>query len=428
MSPPEEITVTPAEGQEHEDEASEGGKSNGTRRQVLKLAGGLGGSVALGAAGWIGRTIYLTSQRERTDQGTASLTGSRVSPSADMIPEGRLLSALEQHSSERSDVGLQATVLLDDDTTWSGVAGNADHGDGTPLSFDFHLFIGSVTKLFTATLLLRQVERGSILLTETIDEWFDLAYAEDVTVRMLLNHTSGIPSYTEDARWLTQAFGQPTRRWQPEELVDVIRDKPLKFDPGAAHEYSNTNYVLLGLILERETNTPYQVLLEELVRDELNCDRTHYLDYPDDAPIANGYDESIIGFGRWNITGFRTSLETGGYAAGGILSTSQDVARFVQSVFTGAVLDDDTLGEMQTFVDAHDEDVPTQQGYGLGIRHLRIDGEDVFGHTGTIPGYSAIAMHHENPQYTIAVLSNVSTIDQAAVYGSLQKVLLEAVY
>lgn len=97
-------------------------------------------------------------------------------------------------------------------------------------------------------------------------------------------------------------------------------------------------------------------------------------------------------------------------------------------MFTGAVLGDEVLAEMRTFVDAPDEDVPEQRGYGLWVRHLRLDGEDVFGHTGTIPGYSSIAMHHENPQYTIAVLSNVSTIDQPAVYSARQAVLLEGAY
>lgn len=418
-----------SDGRERDDSASEERDSNSTRRQVLKLVGGLGGVSLLGATGWAGRTVYLTSHHDRTELGTASLTGSRVSgPNAGEMPQERLLSVLKQHSSERSDVGLQATVILDDGTTWSGVAGNADHGDDIPLSFDFHLFIGSVTKFFTATFVLDQVQRGSISLAETIDKWFDFDYAETVSVRMLLNHTSGIPSYTEDAWWLSRSFAQPVKRWQPAELVDPVRDEPLQFDPGSDHEYSNTNYVLLGLILERETNTSYRELVGNLVRNELECERTYYLDYPDDAPITNGYDESILGVGRWNITGLRTSLETGGYAAGGILSTSPDVARFVRSVFTGAILDGEMLEEMQTFVDAPDEDVPTQQGYGLGVRHVRIDGEDVFGHTGTIPGYSAISMHHEDPQYTIAVLSNVSTIDQAAVYGSLQGVLRDDVY
>lgn len=131
------------EDQERDNGSSENEDSTSTRRQVLKLAGGLGGALALGAAGWTGRTIYLTAQRERTSLGNATLTGSRVSgPSAGLIPEERLLSTLEQHSSKRSDVGLQATVALEDDTTWTGVAGNADHDDDIPLSFDFHLYIG----------------------------------------------------------------------------------------------------------------------------------------------------------------------------------------------------------------------------------------------------------------------------------------------
>lgn len=208
----------------------------------------------------------------------------------------------------------------------------------------------------------------------------------------------------------------------------MIRGKPLKFDPGVQHEYSNTNYALLGLLLERETETAYQELLRELVRDELGYTRTYYLDYPSEAPITNGYDETVFNLGRRNLTGFRTALETGGYAAGGILSTAPDLTGFVRSVFTGEVLGNETLDEMRTFVEAPDEDVEEQQGYGLGIRHLRIDGGDVFGHTGTIPGYSGIAMHHEDPEYTITVLSNVSVIDQAGVYGSLQEVLLEDLY
>lgn len=415
-----------SEEQLDQDADSEDRSADSTRRQVLKLIGGVGAAAAVGTVGWTGRTIYLSARRDRTDLGTPSLSGSRTTGArADTIPSDRLLSALQRYSSERSDVGLQATAIIGDETTWHGVTGNADHGDEVSLSFDSHLYVGSVTKIFTATLVLRQLERGSIALSDTIDEWFDLEYAGDVTVRMLLNHTSGIPSYTEDAWFVARYFGRAAKQWVPGELVDVIRGKPLKFDPGTEHEYSNTNFVLLGLLLEQETGRSYQELLRALVRDELGYNRTYYLDYPADTPIANGYDESIFGLGRRNLTGLRTSLESGGYAAGGILSTAPNVAGFVRSVFTGDVLDDASLAEMRTFVEASDEDVPEQRGYGLGMRHLRIDGADVFGHTGTIPGYSAIALHHEDPQYTIAVLSNVSTIDQTSVFGSLQAVLRE---
>lgn len=126
--------------------------------------------------------------------------------------------------------------------------------------------------------------------------------------------------------------------------------------------------------------------------------------------------------------GVSKSLETGADAAGGIPSTAPDVAGVVGSVFPGRFLGDETLSELRSFVDTPDEDAPAQRGDGLEIRHLRIDGEDLYGHTGTIPGYSAIAMYHENPQYTIAVLRNVLTIGQTGIYGALQDVVLEEFY
>jgi len=400
-----------------------------SRRRVLKLAGGTGTAGALGVAGWGGRTAYLYGKLDRTHLVTSTATGSRVSgPGAESVPAASLLTELRQYSDQRSDVGLQASVIFDDGTSWLGTAGYASHRDDTPLSFGTHLYVGSITKFFTATLGLAEVQRGPLTLADPIDEWIDLGYAEDVTVRMLLNHTSGIPNYTEDLWWGLQYFGRPTKRWNPEELVDVVRGQSLKFEPGSEHEYSNTNYVLLGVILERLTGERYQTLLRSLVRTDLGYEHTYYLGYTDDVPIANGYDESIFGLGRRNLTAYRQSLETGGYAAGGILSTAPDVAGFVRSVFTGRVLDDETLTEMRTFVDAPDEDVPDQQGYGLGVRNLRIDGQSLVGHTGTIPGYSGIAMHHDEPEYTIAVLSNVSTIDQSRICGALQRVVLDEYY
>jgi D-alanyl-D-alanine carboxypeptidase len=100
----------------------------------------------------------------------------------------------------------------------------------------------------------------------------------------------------------------------------------------------------------------------------------------------------------------------------------------VNDLFNGRILDESTLDSMLTFVDAPDQDVASQVEYGLGIRHLQIDGEDLYGHTGTIPGYSAIAMHHDDPEYAIAVLSNVSTIDQAGIYSAFQRITLDEYY
>ena len=412
-----------------DDQSATSDDSGGTRRQFLRVAGATGLAGVLGLAGWTGRVLYLHSENERTSiDADDPFRSDRSGPSATTVPASRLLTVLDAYSATRSNVGLQACAIFDDGTQWRGVAGYADHDDEIPLAFTHHLYVGSVTKLYTATLVLDRVQQGELSLSDTIDEWFGFEYASDVTVRMLLNHTSGIPSYTGDAWFLARYLGRPTRTWAPDDLLEVIRGSELRFEPGTQHEYSNSNYVLLGIILGDVTGQSYGTLVQRLVRDEAGFDRTYYRDYPSDTRIANAYDESIFNLGRRNLTGFRESLETGAYAAGGILSTAPEVAGFVRSLFTGGVLNESTLAAMQRFVDAPDPDVPAQRGYGLGVRQLIIDGQYVVGHTGTIPGYSAIAMHHSDPAYTIAVLSNRSTIDQTQVFSRLQRTVLDGYY
>jgi D-alanyl-D-alanine carboxypeptidase len=410
---------------ESDDSEHEAGTTS-TRRQVLRAAGALGLAGTLGATGWTARLLYLTADRERAALAGADAPRSRASgPSERVLPVAALLNELERYSRSRSNVGLQASVVLADGTQWCGVAGHADHDDALPLSLDHHLYVGSVTKLYTAALVMQQVQRGNLSLADSIDRWVDTVGASEITVRMLLNHTSGVPSYTGDPLFLARYFGLPTKRWRPTELLEVIRDASPDFAPGARHEYSNSNYLLLGVLLARVTGHSYEELVGRVFRRDHGLDRTYYLDYPDGAAIANAYDESIFGLGRRNLTGFRNSLQTGAYAAGGILSTAGDVAQFVRSLFTGQLLKNDPVERMLQTVPAPDDDVPAQRGYGLGVRVLLIDGATLIGHTGTIPGYSAVAMHHTDPAYTIAVLSNLSTIDQTHVCARLQTVVRE---
>lgn len=405
------------------------GKLSGTRRNLLRSMGGLGVAGVLAGGGWLRRTHYLHADRDRSNLGGQPQTDPRVTgPNAGQVQSNRYQGILDMFSDRRNQTGLQASIRFGDGTSWHGVTGHADHDRQRLLGAGHHLYIGSVSKLLTATLVLWHVQRGVFSLSGPIDNWIDLEEDDGTTVRMLLNHTSGIPNYTENPWFIARYFGRPTKRWTPTELVEIIRDDSFRFEPGKRHEYSNSNYILLGSILERATETTYSDLLRQLLRDELGYDRTHYLGYPDTVPIANGYDESIFNLGRRNLTGFRTSLETGAYAAGGVLSTAPDIAGFVNDLFNGRILDESTLKAMRTFVDAPDEDVTSQVEYGLGLRHLRIDGEDLYGHTGTIPGYSAIAMHHDDPEYTIAVLSNVSTIDQTGIFGALQRITLDEYY
>ncbi len=384
-------------------------------RRVIRPVLAVGILLVLLMVGWLGYVSYLTAREDRGCWETAGI----ITKS-----DGDLQHLLDNYSAARGGVGLQATVVFPDGSIRSGTSGYANRAKKCLLTLDHHLYIGSITKLYTATLVLDQVEKGTISLGETLDRWIDLPYAKTITVKMLLNHMSGIPSYTDDLWFLMRYIGLPWKQWRTNELMDVINSEPLKFEPGLRHEYSNSNYLLLGMILEKATGKPYQRLLREVVVNKQSLHETYCLAYPDDLAIANGYDESLFHLGTINLTGFRKSFETGAFSGGGIMSTSKAVANFVHLLFTGQILTDSTLAQMKTFVDAPDEDVPLQKGYGLGIRNLVIGEENLIGHTGTIPGYSGIAMYNEEKHYTIVILSNLSVIDQTHIFKEVQNLVL----
>ncbi len=356
---------------------------------------------------WLGYASFLTTQNDRACDSTAEQT-SIVSP---------LQSMLNDYSKERGGVGLQVTVIFPDGSQWDGSSGFASRERKCLATSQHHFGIGSVAKLYTATLVMQQVEAGILSLDDSTSKWIDLSYAEQVTVRMLLNHTSGIPDYTSDAAFLLRYVGLPEKSWQPNELVEVIRDKPLQFEPGTRHEYSNSNYLLLGIILEKTSGKSYAALLREMM-DELGLRDTFYLKYLDDIFIANAYDENLLHFGTRNLTGLRLSLHSGAFSAGGIVSTSSDVAHFTRALFTDKIVSDESLAEMMTFIPA-----PERIGYGLGVRQMVIDGESFVGHTGAIPGYSAVTVFGVDNGITIAILSNLSVIEQERLVKEIMKAI-----
>ena len=165
-------------------------------------------------------------------------------------------------------------------------------------------------------------------------------------------------------------------------------------------------------------------MLQEGIISTLALSDTFYDEIPEDVIIANGYDIDILHLGVRNLTGFRTSLTSSSRSAGRILSTSYDVAMFTHALLNGNIVTNNSLSQMKIFVDAPDEEMPARKGYGLGTRYLIINGEDLFGHTGTLPGYSGIAMHNENKNYTIVILSNLSNINQENLLEEIQQVVL----
>lgn len=274
--------------------------------------------------------------------------------------------------------------------------------------------IGSVTKIYTATLVLKLAEEGYFGLEDTIDKWFpDIIYSENITIRSLLNHTSGIYNYTENLLFQCKTLLNSKKVWTEKDLYKyILKGKPLS-KPGEEHRYSNSNYVLLGFICEQVTGKKYEELLHEKIIDPLNLENTCILPY-DETPVklVEGYDRDIIPFGINRIMKSNTSWSSMAYSAGAIVSDCKDLVNFLSYLLSESIISNKYLEEMTDFIDCTDEDIVVQTGYGLGLRRLVIEDSILIGHTGTIPGYGGLLMHNIERDYSIAVLANISYLDQ----------------
>ena len=241
---------------------------------------------------------------------------------------------------------------------------------------------------------------------------------------MLLRHTSGLLTYTDKASRNGLTPFRAHNLLQPQELMEAVLDQPLRFKPGSRYEYSNTNYVALGIILETVSGKLYEGLLQNPAA-KMGLERLYFLAGSREISFANGYDETMFNMGRHNMTGARAAWESYAYAAGGISGSAQANAVFFHELFTGKWLAPDTVAQMIDATEAPEEDIPLQVGYGLGVSNMVIDGESVYGHTGIVPGFSGIAMHNLEHGFTIVVLSNVSTIEQENLFAELQSVVMQ---
>ncbi len=284
------------------------------------------------------------------------------------------------------------------DGTWTEAFGVADTTTGTPMTTSHFFRVGSVTKSFTATLMLQLAERGEVELDDTIDQYVPgVPNGDAVTIRMLLDMTSGLASYTLDQAWIDTYFGAPSTAWSPGQLLEAgLRLEPL-FAPGTQFDYSNTNYVLLGMIIEDVTGRPFADVLETEILVPLGLSRTSF---PDSAAIPAPHARGLTLQGTPD--GSREPVDATDWspsvfwAAGQMISAVDDLLVWGRALATGqGVLDESTsVDRLQSF--------PPAGGYGHGIGCVAA----WVGHTGEIPGFNATVYHDTTTDTTVAVIAN----------------------
>ena len=301
------------------------------------------------------------------------------------------------------------TAVRDKDGNTIGAAagvGNLETGEAPPL--DGEVRIGSNTKTFVAVVILQLVQEGKITLDEPIETYLPgLLHGEGIdgakiTVRQLLQHTSGLPEYTDTVPGETDIFQIRDNYYSTRDLLDVALSKPAAFEPGSQFRYTNTNYIVLTLLAEKVTHRPLAEQITQRIIEPLGLSHTYYPgpgeeDFRGTHP--HGYHRNTPTEDWKDIT--RMDPSWGG-GAGAMISTPSELNKFFQATFDGTLLSQDSIAEMKKTVDTGGTH---GNGYGLGLINYPLScGGTAWGHGGTIPGYQTYdAVGPDGAAVTIAV-------------------------
>jgi D-alanyl-D-alanine carboxypeptidase len=342
----------------------------------------------------------------------------RAAPDERAAELQRLLNA--EHAAGMPGVFAQ---VRDGRHTWNLAAGVADLETGRPVRPWFRQRVGSITKSFVATTVLQLVGERRLSLDAPIARYLPRLVpgelGRQVTVRMLLNHTSGLGDYDE----VLLADPEAVLRLQfqnvtPQQLVRVGLGQPPTNAPGERWSYSNTNYIILGLLIERLTGHRYATEVNRRIIAPLGLRDTYF---PGGDPYLRGpHSKAYVQWTDGTLRDFSDFNMTWGWAAGELVSTMADLNRFYRALLTGQLLRADLLAQMQT-TKPFEPTTPELGGYGLGLYWVALPCGRVWGHNGGVVGFTTDSYHSADArqQVSVAQNANFAPLDEAyEVHGT----------
>jgi D-alanyl-D-alanine carboxypeptidase len=328
---------------------------------------------------------------ETTDSSTATVSGDSTTsppPSLDAVSTAVKAINLAYHGTFPGSVVLAR--LGDEERIIT--SGLADLGRHRRMQPDDRFQIGSVTKMMVAALVMQLVESGHVSLSDKVDQWLPdlLPQGSRISVEELLSHRSGLYNYTDskDFNW--------DPGWTPRELVRLSTIHDSLFAPGSQGSYSNTNYIVLGMLVEEVTSQPIEAVLEKRIFAPADMqDTSMRRSRLSEPPLARGYD------GNRDVT---LSDLSSGWAAGGVASTAADLDRFLQALFGGRLVSMPQVRDMMKprgqLVDGGFAE------YGLAVARRPLKCGTALGHNGGLPGYATEAWLLEGTERSAVVLVN----------------------
>ena len=320
----------------------------------------------------------------------------------------RLQATLDRVREHQGMPGAAAAVVLPGEGTWTGASGTADQDAGRRVTDRTMFAVGSVTKTFIAALMLKLAEQRVIDLDDRLSRWVpEFPDSRRIRLRQLLNHTAGTVDFTDDEGFWKAQTRRPDVVWTPRMTLRYARGDS-GFAPGETWSYSNTNYVLAGLVIQRATRSTVAGELHRRLLDRRRFPRivlqgderprgavaVGYQDIDEDPELEatpnNGYVPN-------------TSEATAAWTAGGMLASAGDLARAGHGVLSGDLLARESRRQMTRFAPTHVRHVPE---YGLGIVRDELGGEQVWSHGGDTFGFHADLAHVPDHNATVAAMAN----------------------
>jgi D-alanyl-D-alanine carboxypeptidase len=304
-----------------------------------------------------------------------------------------------------------AIIYVDDpgQGSWTTALGSGNLASREPMQVNNFMRIGSIAKSFTATVILQLVDQHKLRLDDPVGTYQpEVPNGAHITIRQLLNMTSGLFDYTEDKEVSQEAVMgfDPYKVWQPKELLAIAFKHPPYFTPGKGYHYDNTNYILLGLIMEQLTHLPAAQALQRYLFGPLGLHESSLPPLSSSAipaPHAQGYMYGTDATGQGptlNVTDWNPSW---GWTAGSAISTLHDLKLWAKALATGKLLSAATQKERLTWAFCLPDWLGKPHCQGLGV----FDFAGFIGHSGSIPGFQSWMGYQPQTGATIIVLANL---------------------
>lgn len=290
-------------------------------------------------------------------------------------------------------------------------------------------YIQSISKTYMAVSIMQLFEEGKLHLDDLITNYLPAHLTEGIpnsnriTLKMLLNHTSGIPEYNYDPTYITRLLQNPERIFQPEEYLEYIRDKKPDFEPGSKYSYRNTNYLILALIAEQITGN-HQTYMQERIFKPLGLKNTHYrIDQGNSygGKLVNSYWDRHSNGILENVSVLQNSNVVSMIGDDGIITSPKDAIVFLKSLIEGNLLSKSSMEMMQEWVMNQDG----KPVYGLGLNISDFQGIQGIGHSGGGLGSGSQLYYFPQKEMYVFLSINLGTVTQSPIHKQAEKILDE---